>query len=435
MLEWHVVNSATYYAAESASLNSDFLYFLSDTKEIYKGAVPFSQAVEMLSAPDYTLPTTPARKRIYVNPSNLEGKIYDGSQWVTIIKPVSTAVAASDPNPVSGGAVKTYVDEAIADLAASDDVMASLVWNESAHKLTYTMADGTTTHDVPLSGLAVDLSYDSTTGALQVVDASGTALGTAVNLDLERFIQSASYDHQTRKITLNFNDATDPLEIDVGDLVDTYTAAAEDASKGAKITVTNNEFAVEAIVSAATGNQLQKTAQGLFVAAYDDSDVMKLVASATAGDVATLNGQGQATDSGYTLGGSAMAATPGATTLATEAAVAAAISAAITALDLDNRFAEKVDKVSSATAGNIATFVSGGNIADTGKTIGGSTLAASPTANTVATEAAVKAYADSVGDLKVAKTDIVTTIDSTGTDSQVPSAAAAYAALSWKTTL
>ena len=126
MLEWHVVNSATYYAAESASLNSDFLYFLSDTKEIYKGAVPFSQAVEMLSAPDYTLPTTPARKRIYVNPSNLEGKIYDGSQWVTVIKPVSTAVTENDANPVSGGAVKTYVDDAIADLAASDDVMASL---------------------------------------------------------------------------------------------------------------------------------------------------------------------------------------------------------------------------------------------------------------------------------------------------------------------
>ena len=435
MLEWHVVNSATYYAAEASALNSDYLYFLSDTKEIYKGTVSFSEAVELLTAPDYTLPTTPARKKIYVNPANLEGKIYDGTQWVTVIKPVSTAVTASDPNPVSGGAVKTYVDDAIADLAASDDVVASLIWNESAHKLTYTMADGTTTHDVPLSGLAVDLSYNSTTGALQVVDASGTAIGTAVNLDLERFIQSASYDHQTRKITLTFNDATNPLEIDVGDLVDTYTATAEDASKGAKITVTNNEFAVEAIVSSATGNQLQKTANGLFVAAYDDSDVMKLVASATANDVATLDAQGQAIDSGYALGGSTMAATPGATTLATEAAVSAAITAAIAALDLDNRFAGKVDKVSSATAGNVATFVSGGNIEDTGKPIGGSTLAASPTANVLATEAAVKAYADSVGDLKVAKTDIVTSITSSGTDTQVPSAAATYTALSWKTTL
>ena len=162
---------------------------------------------------------------------------------------------------------------------------------------------------------------------------------------------------------------------------------------------------------------------------------MKLVASATNGDVATLNGSGQAIDSGYALGGSTMAATPGATTLATEAAVSAAITAAITALDLDNRFADKVDKVASATAGNVATFVSGGNIADTGKSVGGATLEASPTANVLATEAAVKAYADSVGDLKVAKTDIVTSITSSGTDTQVPSAAATYTALSWKTTL
>lgn len=48
MLEWHVVNSATYYAAEAAALNSDYLYFLSDTKEIYKGTVSFSEAVEQI---------------------------------------------------------------------------------------------------------------------------------------------------------------------------------------------------------------------------------------------------------------------------------------------------------------------------------------------------------------------------------------------------
>ena len=435
MLEWHVVNSATYYAAEASALNSDYLYFLSDTKEIYKGTVSFSEAVELLTAPNYTLPTTPAHKKIYVNPTNLEGKIYDGTQWVTVIKPVSTSVTASDPNPVSGGAVKTYVDNAIADLAASDDVMASLVWSNSTHKLTYTMADGTTTHDVLLSGLAVDLSYNATTGALQVIDASGTPLGTAVNLDLERFVSNATYSSTTKKITLTFNDASNPLEIDVGDLVDTYTTAAVDASKGAKITVTNNEFAVEAIVSAASGNQLQKTANGLFVAAYDDSDVMKLVDSATNGDVATLNGSGQAVDSGYALGGSTMAASPGATTLATEAAVSAAITAAITALNLDSRFNNKVDKVSAASPGNIATFVSGGNIADTGKSVGGATLAASPTDKVLATEVAVKAYTDGVGNLKVAKTDIVTSITSSGTNSQVPSAAAAYTALSWKTTL
>ena len=51
----------------------------------------------------------------------------------------------------------------------------------------------------------------------------------------------------------------------------------------------------------------------------------------------------------------------------------------------------KVDKVTGAVEGNLATFVSGGNIQDAGVSIGGSTLEASPTATKVATEAAVDA--------------------------------------------
>lgn len=51
----------------------------------------------------------------------------------------------------------------------------------------------------------------------------------------------------------------------------------------------------------------------------------------------------------------------------------------------------KVDKVTTATANDIATFVAGGNVQDSGKVIGGATLAATPNANTVATEAAVAA--------------------------------------------
>lgn len=51
----------------------------------------------------------------------------------------------------------------------------------------------------------------------------------------------------------------------------------------------------------------------------------------------------------------------------------------------------KMDKVTGATAGNIATLTAEGGVADSGKKVGGETLAASPDANTLATEKAVAA--------------------------------------------
>ena len=436
MLEWHVVSADTYYGAEAAALNNDYLYFLSDTHEIYKGATKFDEAVELLTAPNYDLPTTPARKRIYIHPLTMEGKIYDGTQWVTVIRPVVTTITENSTALPTAGAVYTAIDDAISDLAASDDVMASLTWTQNTHKLTYTMADGTTTHDVELTGLGIDLQYNASTGLLQVKDCTGTAIGTGVNLDLERFISSASYDHQTRTITLNFNTMADgqtptPLEIDVGDLVDTYTAAN---SNTVALTVTNNQFTAEAIVSTAAGNQLTATQNGLYVAAFDPSDYMLLDEDAVVGNVAKFAANGQVEDAGYTLGGDALAPSSGVysgTTLATEKAVNAAIQAAIQALDYDNTLATKVDKVTDAVVGDVATFVSGGNIQDSGKTIGGATLAATPNANTLATEAAVQAVADT----KVDKTSIVTSVDASSTDTEVLSAGGTYRALSWKTTL
>jgi len=54
----------------------------------------------------------------------------------------------------------------------------------------------------------------------------------------------------------------------------------------------------------------------------------------------------------------------------------------------------KLDKVTGATAGNLPTLDAGGGLADSGKKIGGAALAAAPDADTLATEAAVKAAID-----------------------------------------
>lgn len=52
----------------------------------------------------------------------------------------------------------------------------------------------------------------------------------------------------------------------------------------------------------------------------------------------------------------------------------------------------KADKVASAVAGNLAGLDTNGNLTDSGKKAGGATMATAPNANTLATEAAVKAF-------------------------------------------
>lgn len=73
-----------------------------------------------------------------------------------------------------------------------------------------------------------------------------------------------------------------------------------------------------------------------------------------------------------------------------------------TTVDLTNY----ILKVTGATENNIATFAADGSIKDSGKKVGGSTLAASPNANTLATEAAVSAGLAT----KANKTDVDTAL-------------------------
>ena len=417
MLTWHYVTSAAYNSAETSAKTADKLFFLSDTHEIYRGTENFTEAVIIVSE----LPATPAVGKLYIDSTTLEGKIYNGKTWTTVIQPVQATLTKTDvAKPVSGKAVADYVAGEIEKVTGSDGLVAGVEVDATTRGLKVTKADGTSE---VLKDIVVDLVYDKKTGKLQVKDANGTAVGTGVNLDLERFVQSASY--ADGKITLVFNDNTYPIEIDVGDLVDTYTA---ESSNTVKLTVTNNKFKAEAIVAATEGNILKATDAGLFVAATDISGKIDKVASATADDIATLTADGSVKDSGLKAGGATLATTTNAKTLATEAAVAAIRTA------LTN---SKMAKVGTGKTGQIITANANGDAAASGKTIGGEALAATPTASVVATEKAVKTYVDGYA---VAKTSVVAdgsvaeTV-ATASDDKVASEKAFVNAMTWKTTV
>lgn len=424
MLTWHYVTRAAYDAAESSVKTSDKLFFLSDTKEIYRGTENFTESVILYSSE----PAVKAVGKLYINSTTLEGKIWNGSAWTTVIQPVQSTVDAANTNkPVSGAAVTSYVATEIAKVTGSGDLVSNVEYVADTKSLKVSMADGTD-DAIQLTGLAVDLDYDAVTGKIMIKDATGKTVGTGINIDLERFVSAATYDHDSRKITLSFNDSSDPLEIDIGDLVDTYTAKS---GKGVSLTVTGNEFTAEAIVSTAAGNMLSLTDAGLFVAATDISAKADRDTDAVAGNVAKFDDNGNAVDAGYTLGGATVAASASATVLATEAAVAAIRDS------LSADIATKMNKVGSGHTGEIIVADANGDASASGYKLGGATLSDTPNAATAATEVAVVDY---VEDYAVAKVDVVAagsmaTSVAAASDTKVTSEKAVVDAMSWKTTV
>lgn len=427
LLTWHYVTRAEYDAAEAGVKTSDKIYFLKDTGEIMRGTQPFTESCVLYTG---ELPEIKAVGRIYINSETLEGKIWNGTAWTQVIKPVVDTVTANGTDPVSGKAVASYVASKIEELGGSADLVKTVAYVEETNSLKVTMADGSET-TVAMPGIAVDLSYNRTTGKLTVKNAAGTVIGTGVNLDLERFVSAAEYDAETKKIILKFNDEGNPLEIDVGDLVDTYTAKG---SETVNLTVTGNQFVAEVIVASDethTDNLLKKTANGLYVAPVDLSGKVNKVANATAGNIATLVADGSLADSGKSVGGATLAETPSASVLATEAAVAA-IRTALTAT-----INSKMNKVDAGHEGEILVAGADGDAALSGAKVGGAEFEDEPSSATLATEAGVVDY---VGKTAVSKTDVIkagamTATVAAASDTKVVSEKAIVDALTWKTTV
>lgn len=90
---------------------------------------------------------------------------------------------------------------------------------------------------------------------------------------------------------------------------------------------------------------------------------------------------------GYITTGSEWSQTTNDAKLATIAVIKATIQDALATINLST----KIDKVSGATANNLPVLTAEGGLSDSGKKIGGATLAGTTDENTLATEAAVEA--------------------------------------------
>lgn len=290
MIQWHIVDSATY---RNGTPIAGHMYFISDTREIYRGEEPFTESVILYNG---TLPTSYAINRLYVDSTTLAGYIHNGTEWKSVIKPIEDTVDSASGNPVSGKAVAAYVAAEISKISIDGTVVSSLSWDSAEHLLTVTNADAST-EIITFDGLGVNLSYVASTGVLQLLDASGNKIGDEISLPKEQFVTAGEYDAENKQIILYFDaEKTNSVTIDATGLVDVYVG--EETSSASVSVSSDNKITASVKISTESGNIIELKDDGLYVSAPNLDDYMVKVPDAVEGHLVTLDASGQVVDSG-----------------------------------------------------------------------------------------------------------------------------------------
>lgn len=381
-----VGTSANYDALETKVAGA--IYFLTDTRQIARGNVKFSQEAQIVSA----LPGSGIRGYIYFNTTNGVAYIYNGTEFKAIgVITTSDITTAADTDVPNVGAVKTYVGAQITAGVANkvDKVEGKQLSTED-----YTTAEKTKLATYPENYSTVTALIDSKVSS--VYRYKGT-VATEAELPAADHVVGDVY-HVTEKSKEFVWDGTKWEELGgIVDLSGYYTQTETDSAIDGKVSAAKTEL---------QGNIDKKTAK---------------VDGAVEGNLAGLNASGDLTDSGLKAGG--VTITGATNTLATEVAVKASTDALegskvdkvtgtannIVVFAADGAIADstvavsviaqntaaiatKVAKVTAAVENNVVVFGTAGEVKDTGYKIGGDTFAASGNNKTLATEAGVKTW-------------------------------------------
>lgn len=363
--------------------DTNTLYFLTDAGKIYKGSTDVTNCVTVGTIPQIA---EAVKGRLYIDNNTFAMSVtMDGSTWIQASPGYltnGTEWAAADSNKLATiGLIKKGIQEAI------DAIALTTSFENSTGTVTVGAGAGAV-----LTGVAHDPEWDAGQLTLTIPVYGGSSI--VVNIPKDKFVTAGQYykdypdsDSATHHnvIVLTIDNQEEPVIIPAEALVNVYTA--DNADKNVAITVSeDNKISASVVIDPAEGNALVTSATGLKV---DISGKMDKISSATGTRIAMTTADGGISESSYTVltegdMGSANTVIP------TANLIAAAISAAV-----NSSVANKVDKV-VGVENNIVGFAPEGAIKDTGKKVGGATLAEDPDENTVATEAAVNAAVEEV---------------------------------------
>lgn len=253
--------------------NANVLYFCTDTKKIYKGAIDFTDSVVYASSK----PEAPIVGKLYVFSSTGTTEVYNGTSWTVVSYPLVTAIAdtSDDVHVASAKAVKTYVDETVAEATSSKDLVKGVANKaDTEATLVITKADGSTS-DLTLAGVVTTPSYDATSRKFTFPVSDGDDV--VVELGKDIFIDpdgDNSYHADTKEIWLTLNDGSGEkpgtvIKIPATGLVNIITT--EDTAS-VDMTYTDGKIKADVILKkdsteegAEFTNSLKLAADGLYV--------------------------------------------------------------------------------------------------------------------------------------------------------------------------
>lgn len=110
VVSFKFLTSKTYHAL--TEVKSNFIYFLVDTCEIYKGGLCFTNSIIKCSK----LPADPSRGKVYYNTSTRQMMFYDSDigEWVSLLTPIINDINTEDVDlntvTVTAQGIKNYID-------------------------------------------------------------------------------------------------------------------------------------------------------------------------------------------------------------------------------------------------------------------------------------------------------------------------------------
>lgn len=361
--------------------DTNTLYFLTDAGKIYKGSTDVTNCVTVGTIPQIA---EAVKGRLYIDNNTFAMALtMDGSTWIQASPGYLTdgvEWAAADSNKLATiGLIKKGIQEAVSNIQ-----LTTTFDNESGQVRVGTGTSATLTH------VAHGATWDSAQLKLTIPMYGDADL--VVNIPKDKFVTAGQYykDYPDsvsathhNVIVLTIDNQEEPVIIPAEALVNVYTA--DNAGKNVSITVSDqNKISASVVIDPEEGNALVTSATGLKV---DISSKMDKISSATGTKIAMTTANGGVSESSYTVLTEGDMGSDD-TVIPTANLIAAAISAAI-----NSSVANKVDRV-VGVENNLVGFATEGAIKDTGKKVGGATLAADPNENTVATEAAVNEAID-----------------------------------------
>ena len=355
------------------SKDANTLYFVSDSGKVYKGSADMTKSVIVTDSVPAVADAI--LDKLYIDSASFEAKItVDGSNWIILSPGYLTDGAnwasADSKKFATIGLIKKGISSAV------EAISLNTTFDDTSGTVKVGEGQGAT-----LTGIAHGIAYDSSLLKITIPQYGSEDL--VINIPKDKFVTTGKYyenypetDPTHHKvIVLTIDNQDEPVIIPAEAFVNIYTA--DNTAKNLVVTISDdNKISAQLIIDPASGNALRYSDAGFMV---DISGKLDKLSGALGQKLLISNTDGTITESGYGI--------------QTEGVLTDSTSDLAVNKVIYDALAKKLDAV-AGTENNIVVFGAGKTIKDSSKVVGGDKLKATVDANTVATEAAVKAAID-----------------------------------------